>query len=103
MGKWLLRKWLADRLPVADPFGKKRGFTVPIGPWIEKKGNQLGPLVARQPGIAEACDPAAVTRLFSAHGKHAAFAAWSLLFYALWHQVHIVGRKPDGDALAMLA
>jgi len=103
MGKWLLRKWLADRLPIANPFGKKRGFTVPIGPWIEKKGNQLGPLVARQPGIAEACDPDAVIRLFSAHGKHAAFAAWSLLFYALWHQVHIVGRKPDGDALAMLA
>src|SRR4029079_15085769 len=47
--------------------------------------------------------PDAVIRLFSAHGKHAAFAAWSLLFYALWHQVHIVGRKPDGDALAMLA
>jgi len=103
MGKWLLRKWLADRLPVADAFGKKRGFTVPIGPWIAKKGNQLGPLVARQPGVAEACDPAAVARLFSAHGKHAAFAAWTLLFYALWHQVHIVGRKPDGDALAMLA
>jgi asparagine synthase (glutamine-hydrolysing) len=103
MGKWLLRKWLADRLPIANPFGKKRGFTVPIGPWIEKKGNQLGPLVARQPGIAEACDPDAVIRLFSAHGKHAAFAAWSLLFYALWHQVHIAGRKPDGDALAVLA
>ncbi len=103
MGKWLLRKWLSQQLPMAQPFARKRGFTVPVGAWIEKKGNQLGPLVARQPGIAEACDPDAVARIFSAHGKRAAFAAWTLLFYALWHQVHVVGRKPDGDALALLA
>lgn len=102
MGKWLLRKWLNDRLPIADAFSRKRGFTVPVGAWIAQKGGRLGPLVARQPGVAEACDPSAVSRLFTAHGKREAFAAWTLLFYALWHQAHVVGRKPAADAFAML-
>jgi asparagine synthase (glutamine-hydrolysing) len=33
MGKWLLRQWLAQHLPAADPFGPKQGFTVPVAAW----------------------------------------------------------------------
>ena len=64
MGKWLLRRWLADNLPEAQPFARKRGFTVPVGEWIARRSDSLAPLVARQPGIIELCDPAAVERLF---------------------------------------
>ncbi|MFC3227812.1 asparagine synthase (glutamine-hydrolyzing) [Marinibaculum pumilum] len=102
LGKYLLRAWLDKAVPVAGAFTRKRGFTVPVGSWIAARGDRLGPLVAAQPGVAEACHPDAVRRLYGATGKHAAFACWTLLFYALWHQHHVVGRPAEGDVTAML-
>jgi asparagine synthase (glutamine-hydrolysing) len=104
LGKWLLREWLAEKMPVAAPFAKKRGFTVPVGQWIARRAGTLGPLVAAQPCIREIALPGAVEGLFAkAQSKHEGFAAWTLLFYALWHRHHIEHRKPEGDAFAALA
>ena len=36
-------------------------------------------------------------RLFKTRSKRAAFASWVLLFYALWHNHHILGRHQGGD------
>jgi asparagine synthase (glutamine-hydrolysing) len=103
-GKWLLRKWLERNMPVAEPFAPKRGFTVPIGAWIARQGTRLGPLVARQPAIEEIAHPARVEALFRhIRDRHHGFAAWMLLFYALWHRAHVLGLKPDGDVFEMLA
>ena len=105
-GKWLLRRWLGDRLPEARPFAPKRGFTVPVGAWMAGRGRELGPLVAAEPGVAEACLPGAVDSLFACldggHGKKAR-AAWILLFFALWHRTHILGRESGGDVFETLA
>jgi asparagine synthase (glutamine-hydrolysing) len=103
LGKWLLRRWLADRVPAADAFGGKRGFTVPVGAWIGAEARRLGPLVARTPGVQEIADPAKVDRLFHSKGKHERFAAWTLLFYALWHRAHILGKPADGDVFHCLS
>ena len=104
MGKWLLRKWLEKHLPVAQPFAPKRGFTVPVGAWIKGRGDALGPLIAAQPGIAEIADPARVVALFRNIGRwREGFAAWMLLFYALWHRCHIEGLAPAGDVFETLA
>ena len=103
LGKWLLRQWLGRRVVAADAFSKKRGFTVPVAQWIRQRGTALAPLVARQPGVAEVCDTAGVEALFRSGGKRAGFAAWTLLFYALWHNRHIVGRASDGDVFEALA
>jgi asparagine synthase (glutamine-hydrolysing) len=103
MGKWLLRQWLAEKLPVAKPLERKRGFTVPVGEWIARRGAALGPLVAAQPAIREICVPGAIEKLFlSAGGKHEGFAAWTLLFYALWHRHHIQLLPPGPDVFATL-
>jgi len=102
-GKFLLRKWLDKRLPEAKAFSKKRGFTVPVGHWISTHGAQLGPLVAYQAGIEEICDKNVVITLFMTEGKKEGFAAWTLLFYALWHQRHILGLKCDGDIFDALS
>ncbi|MBI3453635.1 MAG: asparagine synthase (glutamine-hydrolyzing) [Rhodospirillales bacterium] len=102
-GKWLLRKWLDRHLPAAGAFAPKRGFTVPVGEWIAAEGTRLGPLVAAEPGIQEIADPAAVARLFRESGKRQGFAAWTLLFYALWHRRHILGKVADGDIFDSLA
>ena len=82
---------------------RKRGFTVPVAEWIAARGRDAGPLVARQPGVAELCRPEAVEGLFRAEGKRAGFACWTLLFYALWHRRHVLGQAPAGDALETLA
>ena len=103
-GKWLLRRWLERHCPQARPFAPKQGFTVPVGAWIAGQGTRLGPLVAAQPGVAEIADPERVVTLFrNAAGRHEAFAAWSLLFYALWHRAHIEALPMDADVFDTLA
>ncbi len=103
MGKYLLRQWLDDRLPESAPFSKKRGFTVPVGEWISGRGEQLGALVAGSPGIQDICHPEGVAKIFSSGGKREGFAAWTLLFYALWYRRHILGQLPDGDVFDCLS
>ena len=104
LGKWLLRRWLERHCPAAQPFARKQGFTVPIGRWIAGVGERLGPLVAAQPGVAEIAEPARVVALFRhAAGRRDEFAAWHLLFYALWHRAHILGLAPAGDVFETLA
>ncbi len=103
-GKWLLREWLARHFPAAEPNKAKQGFTVPIGAWIEGVGDRLGPLVAAQPGVAEIARPDRVAALFRQAGseKHRGFAAWHLLFYALWHRRHVERRDVRGDVFEVL-
>jgi asparagine synthase (glutamine-hydrolysing) len=102
-GKWLLRKWLQQAVPQADAFARRRGTAMPVAAWIAEEGARLGPLVAAQPGVAELADPDAVVKLFRNPRKHEALAAWTLLFYALWHQLHVLGRTCEGDAFECLA
>src|SRR5262249_34861591 len=102
-GKVILRRLLARRLPDAASAAPKQGFTVPVAHWILSRGSTLGPLVAAQPGIAEICRPDRVAALFAAPAKRAGFAAWTLLFYALWHRRHMLGLPPDGEVFELLA
>jgi asparagine synthase (glutamine-hydrolysing) len=103
LGKWLLRRWLDGQLPISGAFERKRGFSVPVAEWIFARGAEIGPLVARQPGIAEICEPRKVENLYLRRGKRQGFAAWLLLFYALWHNHHIVGNSDvGGDVLDVL-
>ena len=103
LGKWLLRSWLDSALPECDPFSKKRGFTVPVGEWIFKQGNKLGPLVASQAGVERYCNPEAVRRIFKVTGKQIGQAQWTLLFFALWHGIHMEGNTGEGDVFDALA
>ena len=103
LGKYLPRAWLNHHLPSANPFARKRGFTVPVNEWILARGEKLGPLIAAQPGVAEIASPERITKLFRRGGKREGFAAWSLLFYALWHRRHLLGKMPEGDVFDTLA
>ena len=103
-GKWLLRQWLAQNFPASQPFAKKKGFTVPMGAWIASAADRLAPLVAAQPGVAEIARPERILPLFrAAGGKREGFAAWHLLFYALWHARHVERRAMQGDVFEALA
>ena len=103
-GKWILRQWLAKHFPASEPFRRKQGFTVPVGAWIAEAADRLAPLVAAQPGVAEIAKPDRILPLFrAAAGKREGFAAWHLLFHALWHRRHVEGIAPQGDVLSYLA
>lgn len=103
LGKVSLRRWLEKRLPESRPFARKRGFSVPVGEWISQHGDTLSGLVASQPGVAASCDAGAVERLFKAVTPANASAAWILLFYALWHQCHMIGVSSSGSVHDVLA
>lgn len=100
LGKLALRRWLAERLPEARPFARKRGFKPPIGRWIAGGGVRLAEQVAVSPGVAAFATPEAVRGVFATGDGQ---AAWSLLFYALWHAHHILGIDADGDVASVLS
>jgi asparagine synthase (glutamine-hydrolysing) len=35
-------------------------------------------------------------------GKHEGSACWQLLFYALWHAIHVEQRSSAGDVFSVL-
>jgi asparagine synthase (glutamine-hydrolysing) len=92
-GKWILRTWLEGRCPAAEPWAKKKGFTVPVSAWIAPRAADLGPRIAAHEGVAAICGPEAVKTVFGEAGP--ASARWPLLFYALWWSVHIAGAEPE--------
>lgn len=103
-GKWLLRAWLAEAMPEARPFARKQGFTVPVGAWIGNQAERLAKLLAADEAVAEVVRPDSVAGLLRGAGaKHQAFAAWTLLFYALWHRRHVRGMLPAGDVFETLS
>ena len=95
-GKWILRKWLERACPVAAPWAKKQGFTVPVDAWIAPRAADL----ARRLGDVEAVrrlvpDAAAVMRDGPENRR------WPLLFFAVWARIHLDGASPP-EALQSL-
>ncbi|QDH17637.1 asparagine synthase (glutamine-hydrolyzing) [Swingsia samuiensis] len=103
-GKWLLRQWLALNAPHSNPFAEKKGFTVPIGVWIEKKAAQLAPFVARHPSLKGVMTEQDITQVFErASQRRYGRQAWSLLFYVLWFRHHVEGVPVEGDTFDVLS
>jgi len=100
-GKVLLRRWLARAFPQAGAFARKKGFKPPVGTWIAGRAARVAPLLAAQPGVAAIIDSATVSARL-ADAERNPQAAWSLLFYGLWHCRHVLGADPSGDVEAVL-
>ncbi|MGH8336756.1 MAG: asparagine synthase (glutamine-hydrolyzing), partial [Gammaproteobacteria bacterium] len=88
------------------PYAKKLGFNPPVGEWITARQPLIEKLVARQPGIHEMLGKQDVredvARAFADLKKHPQ-AAWSLLFYSLWHSHHVLEIPSDGTIEDVLA
>ena len=93
-GKWLLRKWLAQHCPAAEPWARKQGFTVPVETWIAPRA---GDIAARLRDIeaVRRVKPEA-TEAFQAGAPG---VRWPLLFFAMWARIHLDGASPS-EALA---
>ena len=103
LGKWLIRLWLDKFFPQSEAFNKKKGFSVPVREWMAFGGSKLGYLVANQAGVETFCKKEKVIKLFENLDSQSAFAAWVLLFYAIWHQCHIIGIDPNANIFEVLS
>jgi len=83
--------------PTAQPWARKQGFTVPVASWIAPRAKDLGPRVAASAGVRAVCDVDAVRGVFNDDQQSA--NRWPLLFFAVWHAIHLEGATPD-EALA---
>jgi asparagine synthase (glutamine-hydrolysing) len=99
-GKWILRKWLERHCPAAEPWARKKGFTVPVADWIAPRAADLGPRVAAVQGVRELCKPGSVEAMFA--DERYASHRWPLLFYALWWSIHISGATAAEAAEAVI-
>lgn len=100
--KWLLREWLRLNFPEGESLVKPNDFTLPISRWILSKGKEIGFLVAQQEGVNQLCYPERVKNVFLSSDKTSQHFAWTLLCFALWHQIHILKIPPHEDAFTTL-
>lgn len=99
-GKYLLRAWLEKNCPAAEPWAKKKGFTVPVAAWIAPRAGELAQSLAEVEAVRAACDAATVRTIFT-NDAHAA-QRWPLLFLGLWGRIHVEGLKPDAALASLL-
>ncbi|MDO9474462.1 MAG: asparagine synthase (glutamine-hydrolyzing) [Caulobacter sp.] len=99
-GKYILRKWLERHCPAAEPWAKKKGFTVPVASWIAPRAGDLGPRIAAVRGVAEVCDVEAVRAVFT--DEKQAHNRWPLMFFALWSLIHVEGAEPAAALKSLL-
>ena len=100
-GKIILRRYLEKYFPVSEPFGKKRGFNVPVEYWISRRGKQIASWLMLQKGAKEIMGERAIHTLFLGlkKDKSLGLPAWALLFYGVWHRIHVEGRPVTGDQI----
>jgi asparagine synthase (glutamine-hydrolysing) len=96
-GKWLVRKWLEQACPAAEPWARKQGFTVPVEAWIAPRAAEIGPRIAKLAAVRRVRSEAAVRAAFAEGGQ----GRWPLLFFAVWSLIHLEGASPD-EALAQV-
>ncbi|ATQ41910.1 asparagine synthase (glutamine-hydrolyzing) [Caulobacter mirabilis] len=99
-GKYILRKWLERHCPAAEPWAKKKGFTVPVAAWIAPRAGDLGPRIAGTKAVADFCDADAVRAVFTDPAQ--AHNRWPLLFFALWSLIHLEGAEPVAALKSLL-
>ncbi|MEZ5996899.1 MAG: asparagine synthase (glutamine-hydrolyzing) [Hyphomonadaceae bacterium] len=92
-GKYLLRAWLARHCPAAEPWARKRGFTVPVAEWIAPRAGDLSESLADVAAVRAAVSAETVRAIF-ADEKHAGLR-WPLLFLGLWGRIHTEGAAPE--------
>lgn len=98
-GKYLLRAWLERHCPAAEPWAKKRGFTVPVAQWIAPRASELATSLAQVEAVRAACSAETARAVFS-DDSHASLR-WPLLFLGMWGRIHTEGARP-AEALASL-
>ena len=110
-GKYLLQDWLAEHLPAALPFQRKRGFSVPAGYWAASEAARLAPLLEKLPMLGSVVTPGSIAAVLESGRKagdnsaagRGGLLAWRLLFLGLWEQIHLHQVDPAQPVWDILA
>jgi asparagine synthase (glutamine-hydrolysing) len=87
--KHLLRAWLARRHPGQDPWGEKRGFTVPVGDWLELRRPAIRDYLGGHDAIRRLMVPERLSGWLAEPVGGGGKFLFNVLCYALWHDIHI--------------
>ncbi len=97
-GKYLLKKWLGERHSDRDVWAPKRGFTVPIQEWLEKKREVLADYLSGHAALENIVLPQKIHEwLQKPLDSKDAKLLFNFLCLAVWYDVHIDGKR-DGWA-----
>jgi asparagine synthase (glutamine-hydrolysing) len=101
-GKWLLRERLRRRGFESLAFGKKQGFSVPVGAWLARHPAKVARLWRGNPLVASVLTPQGLeTLLGRLNDRKAGKVAFSLSVMAAWHAIHI-GQTDPAELTAQL-
>ncbi len=90
MGKWILREWLSKNVASYDAFAHKKGFTVPIQAWLDKRRPWMMRYLTEHILIQKISHVKKLKKMLDEPlTKHTAKAGWSLLYLALWYDIHV--------------
>lgn len=92
VGKVVVREWLARQGHHDLAWGRKKGFTVPVGDYLGQRKDWVRGLLEGSPLTGSLLRKGAAGKLLGqlGHAK-AANLAFSLTLLALWHRVHVEG------------
>lgn len=92
VGKLVVREWLARQGHADLAWGRKKGFTVPVGDYLGQRKAWVKDLWEGSPLVGGLLRKGAAAKLLGqlGHAK-AANLAFSLTLLALWHRVHVEG------------
>lgn len=97
-GKFLVKRWLAEQVPAAEPFRRKQGFTVPVADWLTPHAKTLADLLPRQPVVLDHMDADSVRAVMAAPEKNG-LLAYALVLIAIWWQGDAAAGMSDREQL----
>lgn len=99
-GKYILRAWLERHCPAAEPWAKKKGFTVPVATWIAPRAAELAKSLVDVESVRAAASADTVRAIFTdeAHAE----LRYPMLFLGLWGRIHVEGATPEAALRSLL-
>ena len=99
-GKYILRAWLEKNCPAAEPWAKKKGFTVPVASWIAPRAADLAQTLPQVEAVRATADADTIRALFTDEAHEA--LRYPMLFLGLWGRIHTEGATPEAALKSLL-
>jgi asparagine synthase (glutamine-hydrolysing) len=99
-GKYILRAWLEKNCPAAEPWAKKKGFTVPVATWIAPRAADLAQSLPTVEAVRAAASVETIRTIFTDEAHEA--LRYPILFLGLWGRIHTEAATPEAALKSLL-
>ncbi|MCX7357629.1 MAG: asparagine synthase (glutamine-hydrolyzing) [Alphaproteobacteria bacterium] len=99
-GKYILRAWLEKNCPAAEPWAKKKGFTVPVASWIAPRAAELTQTLPQVEAVRAAASAETIRAIFTDEAHEA--LRYPMLFLGLWGRIHTEAATPEAALKSLL-